>query len=1703
MSLVKAASTTEYTLLDDYVRLSTNIMLCDGAAVGGNIQVSWSWRQKLAVGAALWNAWTNDAGVAYTSLKMPVSQFGGAAEYEVKASIAGSGAGDAIFEVTVGDIPPPDAILSLPAVASEDCDFSIDASGSTDPGGADLSVAWACESDNASESAASYAAAAACSAKVTNETAFLITLPGGALDAGGYLFTVTVSRAGAQSTTSGAVLVTGTSQPVVSFAKLAAEVSPQQPLTVAATVSESAGCVSPAWKAWWLVAPDGSSATQLAASAATSLTGLSVPSLSAAPGAYYRMRLVLSEAAHAGFTEDISKGVYVFDSTVFLIDEPPTGGSCEVFPNKGNATLTRFTLSSLNWLDDDLPLLHKFSRCLGTVGDGCDSWTAVSAYSRSETLQNVLLSTPGTVMIKADAKDTLGSSSAAVTEVEVVELAEYVSDAALLDVVASVSSFGDPFTTLAALSAVADSSSSGSQEFSGILLDTLSGSGALSDPDPESVDATTAALASIVTSASTVHSTHAGGNATETSQEVVMEMEVATKAANLVSDIAVAAKGLEEGMQVATATLLINSVGTLLNTATATPATTGENSTYATDGNALSDEEVAQQKALSGQLRQATEAIGDAVIKATPLGETVTMNTTTGLQLNIMKTDNGALAAHGASVGGFTLPPMSGLAARRRLRSGRVLTSGETIGLQNAKWHKNPFSYAGSIAPAPTSSSGVASDLSISTEGVRSFSIRLDGEEVAVADLEDPIIIELPRHPNAERKSLSAQRRLSDVHEDATIEEVEECMYFDHTNEVWSTEGCSVVEISGDTLVCACNHLSFFSSALGSLSFLGDFLCPNVAILAPAGFVELGRGQWAQQRGGIVLWTLLVVHLVITLLACCSQGSWTSKPGFFLYADDAKGYSKMAVLKKMVSAGQKRGKSKPKMVLVFIMHVVLKLKLDYDYDELCQQTTLEMIRTLVFYKMMMMWVTATMGFSELDLRYMRHGNVVSTGGMGTRGLKVRSVWEETSDDDRSSSGDNPEEAPRVDAQTTCSSVDAAPSMKAAAMAIMAMPKMASGSRGPSTRSETSEQRVSKLSAVSSEVRRSLMKLPVRSTNTKLDNGITDEFVAMVKDKSRLLQRRRDGFAASGAPGARQAGERVSSSEMSTAQDATGEAVKFSEEVVVLYKAIHPLYKLLLYSMTVPWTFQIVALLSTVFGSLMLSAAFYGTSASPNIPECVGPDNLLGSIVRDMSVALASTIIGLAPIVVILSRRSRTMPRVSAERDVQRQLRQWFLKDVAIIVGGLLWSAFCILYIMLFLANVSQQDADHWLVSLLTRFISSWIILPGVLAILWVIVMRVFAVFSDGRFIENSVSALLRAIHHGGGGGELVNTSGARLSVDPPPLLHEGARSWATRLLRAGPDDHLPPVPPLGRMWAPAEKEAHFWTWVSHLRELNQQAVAPSTRASLSLASARAALPSPTGRRHIAHRRSSRSPGEPGEPERPMAGWQAGRHAWQADQTQLVPGTPAPEGPASQFRRHRAHRRFCQAAPRLRAAGPSAAPWRRGPPRTAARSARGGPGPASRLEGRPVRHRGGRRGGLRHACEPRAAAPRRARPSRRRPTAALRGNPRAPGRRCGRPRRCSACRRSGSCWRSRRWRRRARCCSSRRRPRGPRRAAAGGRGPQAGTGRRKSHSLPTSRCPGATCQAASRRQRRGGPRRRGGRRAEGLGPASCRRRCLRR
>ena len=63
-------------------------------------------------------------------------------------------------------------------------------------------------------------------------------------------------------------------------------------------------------------------------------------------------------------------------------------------------------------------------------------------------MQNVIFGTRGTVLVEGNMKDMLGSSSTAVTQVEVLELTVAARDDVPLDGIASLANLGDSFASL-------------------------------------------------------------------------------------------------------------------------------------------------------------------------------------------------------------------------------------------------------------------------------------------------------------------------------------------------------------------------------------------------------------------------------------------------------------------------------------------------------------------------------------------------------------------------------------------------------------------------------------------------------------------------------------------------------------------------------------------------------------------------------------------------------------------------------------------------------------------------------------------------------------------------------------------------------------------------------------------------------------------------------------------------------------------------------------------------------------------------------------------------------------------------------------------------------------------------------------------------------------------------------------------------------
>jgi len=859
LKISEAAGIREWTLLDTNVRLEASIQSC--VELTATPTVEWSW-SKVVNGSD--PVWTTIDGQSRLRMKVGIDTLDGEADYVFRCNIVGE---DTFvdFDVIINGIPPPVADIAAPETASPSCTAVLDASGSYDPSGASLSFAWQCiASSNTSQ--------AKCDTLVSGVTSSRLDITGGTLDAGLYTFYVQASRTDAAASTSATLLLTnslGVPPPSVSMARPPQEVSPQLELEFSALIISSGECQAPPWEAWWIL-PTQPNGDPIEANA-TLLTrtqdgtgALVVPApLPVQPGQYL-LRLTLASSSLATATEG-TNSFFAFDSFPFLVDEPPSDGRCQIFPEEGNVSTTSFRLLSLDWVDDDLPLEHRFFWRQGDLLTANGTWKVLRSWGMGDTFENVLFGQIGTVSGRAEARDTLGSVSLAFSEATVVMPPEPPGEDLLANALSSVAAGGEPFATLAAITAVADTSSSGagaSKEFANTMLDTMSGSGALEDATPEAVGATANALNSILGSSlanAEATASDSGGAPTP----AAVDPEVASKAAAFVGSIASAAGTLEDGLDTDTATTLFGSVDTLfLSVAVSPTPSPAANAGSLVAGESSEEEQAANlaaAQALSTQLQSATSAIGEAVLKGAAVGEPVSI-TSGGLSMSLVKETAASMASESKAIGDVIFPPMPGLASSARRRLEECADSG--IGLQNTKWPSNPFAYKGPNSTANLSipQGWAGSCCSVDQEVVQSIDIKACGEILEVRDLQENITFVIP-----------AARIASDT---STFEELRLCQYFDLNKQAWSTEGCIVAEATDTNVTCSCNHLSAFTVAFGTISaiieeaVLSVVVCANVNVLSPGGLERMfTTGAWVFTRAGIVMWVVIILFIGLTVYA--------------------------------------------------------------------------------------------------------------------------------------------------------------------------------------------------------------------------------------------------------------------------------------------------------------------------------------------------------------------------------------------------------------------------------------------------------------------------------------------------------------------------------------------------------------------------------------------------------------------------------------------------------------------------------------------------------------------------------------------------------------------------------------------------------------------------------------------------------------------
>jgi len=149
--------------------------------------------------------------------------------------------------------------------------------------------------------------------------------------------------------------------------------------------------------------------------------------------------------------------------------------------------------------------------------------------------------------------------------------------------------------------------------------------------------------------------------------------------------------------------------------------------------------------------------------------------------------------------------------------------------------------------------------------------------------------------------------------------------------------------------------------------------------------------------------------------------------------------------------------------------------------------------------------------------------------------------------------------------------------------------------------------------------------------------------------------------------------------------------------------------------------RVLLFMVDVIGAIMLATVFFSASGVPRKrsrqQDCEF-DNPFEFVGRILAIATGSVFIAGIPTIILGSFCTRGIKKFDYEGcpEWNRQLAIWRVQDKAIWIFGLLYLAFCIFFVCLFLANVDADDHADWLLGGLISVVEDILIIPLVVAL---------------------------------------------------------------------------------------------------------------------------------------------------------------------------------------------------------------------------------------------------------------------------------------------------------------------------------------------------------------------------------------------------
>jgi len=534
-----------------------------------------------------------------------------------------------------------------------------------------------------------------------------------------------------------------------------------------------------------------------------------------------------------------------------------------------------------------------------------------------------------------------------------------------------------------------------------------------------------------------------------------------------------------------------------------------------------------------------------------------------------------------------------------------------------------------------------------------------------------------------------------------------ECAVWDPYIPDWSSDGVSVVSRTNTTLVCQTTHLSLFAAI--ARGFLQGLKCSQADLFKAESFEELMKGKWFYQFGAIVLWVVLLLFFGMMAYAITldvkRRSRWTDT-NFLIPEQDAA---------QLVDGEGDAGGGNA----TVIASIVAFCSLCAQYSEVLWEVVSEIINE--FFADMFEYIGEVrdicQGFCEsmceaIDPTAASRGGVLSTvlvlaaqRAIGTHAhrnacadlgvhhndkydLAIGEILEVAQKADAKKENQNPQ-SPTHASENQVDKDDQGTE-----------PASPNSHQSPGGSQESFKEATSRAASPAGKRKLKSMNRGLSTQKSSLTDGSSvtaQRFAARAEHLEKLhiaqLERKEHHH--------------------ENSHYFCSMPMKVARQLLKL----GPLGSCFVFSIYAPSSLRVLLLFCDIFGAVAVATVFMELEgAAPdqgNDDECEDEPDLAGLFGRLLAIGVVSGFFAAFPLAIFRRLHTRKFQTIDYEDSpkYKTKLRSWFVQDVMLWILASAYGSFCVLYIMLFMANVAPEDQNAWIFTAGVAFLNDLMLTP--------------------------------------------------------------------------------------------------------------------------------------------------------------------------------------------------------------------------------------------------------------------------------------------------------------------------------------------------------------------------------------------------------